>query len=324
MKKITLFFICLFISVSMFAQQLTTNDVHKVASNFNSVKNTKSNDTILYGPVFYTAQTCIDTLDAMQFVGGGYLTGNGSLGTGHALLECSQGFDNVSPTTTGLINGAIASIYKVSGTSGKIAAKVYTVNSSFKPVTALGTSDSIDISTLADGWNQQVDFTFITPVHVTGPFAVSILLPTTAGDTIFVAMTRPGCVNSAKDGYAYVDATGYNWLQYKYIMTQNSMGSFDLFISAAETITTGVNNNEPLNFSVNIYPIPANDNLNISSLNKISEIKVINTIGQTISDQKVANISSFNLNTSNFKAGIYFVQIVTEKGTVCKKITIEK
>ncbi len=71
-----------------------------------------------------------------------------------------------------------------------------------------------------------------------------------------------------------------------------------------------------------VYPNPANTHLNIDATSAIKEIRVFNYVGQLVDSKLVAD-SFYTLNTSTYKAGIYFVQVQTEKGISTKKVIIE-
>jgi serine protease len=71
-----------------------------------------------------------------------------------------------------------------------------------------------------------------------------------------------------------------------------------------------------------VYPNPVADILNINSNYKVSNVKVLNYIGQTIDNINVSGMD-VTINTSTYKSGIYFIQIETEKGISTQKIIIE-
>ena len=75
--------------------------------------------------------------------------------------------------------------------------------------------------------------------------------------------------------------------------------------------------------SVNVYPIPAKNILNISSTENISNIKIMNVFGQVIYTENI-NGNNTVINTSAYAEGIYFIQMQTAKGFVTKNITIQK
>lgn len=63
--------------------------------------------------------------------------------------------------------------------------------------------------------------------------------------------------------------------------------------------------------SVNIYPNPATDQLRIQSKTDISEIRVINAIGQTLLVKQI-DTNDYILNVSNMESGFYILQITSE------------
>ena len=81
-------------------------------------------------------------------------------------------------------------------------------------------------------------------------------------------------------------------------------------------------NGSSLTEEIVIYPNPANDILNINSNSNVSNIKVLNYLGQTIDNINV-NGMNVTINTSTYDAGIYFIQIETEKEISTQKIIIE-
>ncbi|MFH0864883.1 MAG: T9SS type A sorting domain-containing protein [Bacteroidota bacterium] len=316
MKKFTFFIAACILSAGLYAQQFSIKEVVTVPSNLN-LPGTKAIDT-LWAPVFYTADTCVNTL-VYYNIGTGYLTGNGTI-SGMAMTECSQAFDN---TISGNIVGAVAYLQNISGTSGTFTAKAYNVDGTKKPTTALATSTPVDMSTLIAGFNQ-VAFTFPTPPAVTANFAISVVYPTATNDTIAIFQTNESCVDPAKDEYAYLSITGLGWYSYKAIMAMQSppMGSFDLLILAVVSSTTEIENN-PLSATMNLYPNPVNDNVTIACLNNMNRVQVINCLGQTISDN-VTNGLIYNMNTSQLDNGVYLVQIQTGKGIITKKFTVNR
>ncbi len=71
---------------------------------------------------------------------------------------------------------------------------------------------------------------------------------------------------------------------------------------------------------VSIYPNPTSGVFTISAeANKITQIKITNTIGQQI--KTITNIETIDL--TNTPKGIYFVEIKTDKGTTNKKIILQ-
>lgn len=77
-----------------------------------------------------------------------------------------------------------------------------------------------------------------------------------------------------------------------------------------------LNNSEVKNpESINIYPNPVDNELNVVSENKIDTYEIYNSLGQKISFQNEVNEKEFNIDTRNFSDGIYFLKMVTEDKT---------
>ena len=87
-------------------------------------------------------------------------------------------------------------------------------------------------------------------------------------------------------------------------------------------LASGIENTATDN-SINIYPNPAKTQLNISSSVNIENIKVINAIGQQVINKKIDN-QFYLLNTSDFRYGVYFIQIETKGGIVTKKFVVSE
>jgi hypothetical protein len=69
---------------------------------------------------------------------------------------------------------------------------------------------------------------------------------------------------------------------------------------------------------VNVYPNPATEFVNIETNFEIKNLKVVNYVGQIVFDRDLDQMN-FQINTSNFGPGMYFVQIESTEGTVVTK-----
>jgi hypothetical protein len=75
--------------------------------------------------------------------------------------------------------------------------------------------------------------------------------------------------------------------------------------------------------TASLYPNPATDVVNIETNFEIKSIKVVNYVGQVVFNQNV-NQNDFQINTSNYGSGMYFVQIENNEGVVItKRLTIK-
>ena len=77
-----------------------------------------------------------------------------------------------------------------------------------------------------------------------------------------------------------------------------------------------------LSGEVVVYPNPATDVINIAFPSDISNVTIINYVGQSVYSSKV-NSSNVQINTNNFEAGIYIIRIQTCKGMEIQKIIIK-
>jgi len=81
----------------------------------------------------------------------------------------------------------------------------------------------------------------------------------------------------------------------------------------------GENHNIP---EISIYPNPANDMLKISSENMMSQVRIMNHLGQMVFNREMSG-TEFTMNISGFQSGVYFVEIMTETGKLTQKLVIE-
>ncbi|HZK09144.1 MAG TPA: T9SS type A sorting domain-containing protein [Bacteroidales bacterium] len=96
-------------------------------------------------------------------------------------------------------------------------------------------------------------------------------------------------------------------------------------ISAVEGLKAGVTaiNDLSTELTANLYPNPATDLVNINTNFVISNIKVINYVGQVIFENNPSQ-EDFQINTSNLVSGMYFVQIESNEGyVITKRLTIK-
>jgi hypothetical protein len=90
-----------------------------------------------------------------------------------------------------------------------------------------------------------------------------------------------------------------------------------LTINVLISVTVGINENGEKEFVV-VYPNPATDMLNINSNGEVTNVRLINTVGQVVFDQ-VTN----QINVSELESGVYFIQIDNKNGSTTQKILIQ-
>ena len=84
--------------------------------------------------------------------------------------------------------------------------------------------------------------------------------------------------------------------------------------------STGIWNNS--SSTINLYPNPANDILNISSSDHIKSLEVKDLLGRIVYSSLDINSKSISLNTSIFSNNIYLLSFLIKDELVIKKIII--
>lgn len=94
---------------------------------------------------------------------------------------------------------------------------------------------------------------------------------------------------------------------------KTSVGLFNLI-----DLSVDIEENEFENIS--IYPNPAKDFVKVTNgKSQMAKVKVYNCLGMMIEEIEV-NTNEIEINTSDYKAGIYFINIQTENGSVIEKV----
>ena len=101
---------------------------------------------------------------------------------------------------------------------------------------------------------------------------------------------------------------------------RSSLKNTTVSMNCDGSVGTGLNNYQLEN--LDIYPNPTLGKLNIASADKINTLSIINIIGKEI--LFVKDFSAKTIDLSSFKNGVYFINIITDKGTHIEKIIITK
>ena len=146
------------------------------------------------------------------------------------------------------------------------------------------------------------------------------------------AITSPATVNAGKKViFTATPAANYTvkeWTLNGTIIAGNTSNIDTLSNLAANAVVTVefkviVGINEVNENTVSIYPIPANDAVNVKMNTTIRQIGILSINGQQVSSSIVNNKEAV-LNTSELSNGIYFLRIETTNGITMKKIQISK
>jgi len=76
--------------------------------------------------------------------------------------------------------------------------------------------------------------------------------------------------------------------------------------------------------SIQIFPNPATEVVQVRSEFTINAIEVMNFLGQAVYTQEGVDARSTKINVSNLQAGVYFVKVTTDKGVRAAKITVTR
>ena len=83
----------------------------------------------------------------------------------------------------------------------------------------------------------------------------------------------------------------------------------------------GLNNNKLVNF--NVYPNPADQQVNIIANDAIQAISIVNIIGQTVVSLESLNTLKQTIDISTLSPGVYNIVLITENGSSTKRIVIK-
>jgi len=123
-----------------------------------------------------------------------------------------------------------------------------------------------------------------------------------------------GSINATKStNYNFIDPY-QNGISYYRIKVLAQDGTY--FYS--KIVKVNYNNNR----SIITYPNPVSNKLTIFGLQGKSYLRIINQLGQTLSEQKtIAN--SFSIDLSNYKSGVYTLSISDDLGRITTKKIIK-
>ncbi|MBP7497810.1 MAG: T9SS type A sorting domain-containing protein [Bacteroidales bacterium] len=279
-------------------------------------------DTIIIEPASFS-QTCADSLTSYIYTNDeGYITGKNVYGDQEFAQKYTSSYN-------GKIIAILAAVNSPSQ-SGTSSARIYSVASGTgEPGNTLGQSTAIDNSTITSAsW---VSYWFDNPftAPTTGMFA-SIILPTGSSDEFLIFTTKENCYSN--DDLAWVKAEDNTWAT----LTSFFEGglNLDLAIEVAIDMYTGFNSNknDATEKLYGNYPNPVNNNSTVIlyDLKRASNVSLtINDItGKQIYSQNLGNVEagkhSYELNTNDFGKGIYFLNLITDRGTSTNKMIINK
>lgn len=194
----------------------------------------------------------------------------------------------VDSCALGLSNPALKSVTTPTGPLPTVIA-TNTINVTFTQADVqFDASGSADYNTLSWDFGDGTSGTGVNPIHTY----------TANGSYTVVVTGTNGCGNS----------------QYSFVVVVSG-------ISIEETLIAQ---------SLNLYPNPNNGNFRVEfevENSKDVALRVMNMIGQIVYQRNTGKVSGSyreDINLSNQAAGVYNLQIITEDGTISRKVTIRK
>ncbi|MFH0866546.1 MAG: M43 family zinc metalloprotease [Bacteroidota bacterium] len=258
----------------------------------------------------------------------GYVSGNNSYGD----LAKADYFGSYAPYTT--LYGAYFWFVRAKdgGPTTDITFNVWNNGGTGgAPGTVIG-SATVPLSTIVSNVNSSLmtGVSFTTPITITGPFYVGVVLPTAsacaAGDTLALV------TNSDEDtspGTAWEQWSDNVWYNYNTSWDMDGAGNMlncqtGIFPIVC-TNPVGIPENASLE-SILIYPNPANDVLNINMANYGKadiKVEIYNAMGELVKSMN-NNSQTLQIDMSNEVSGIYYVTLTTSEGTLTRKVSLIK
>ncbi|MEI6899347.1 MAG: T9SS type A sorting domain-containing protein, partial [Bacteroidota bacterium] len=106
----------------------------------------------------------------------------------------------------------------------------------------------------------------------------------------------------------------------------SNITNLPVFESSSDTIMvsviSGINDND--SGEISLFPNPTDDWVQISSTINIRSVEIRNLMGQPVDKENAVETKKLRMNVSTLETGIYFVKIITDKGTRVVKMTVTR
>ena len=94
-------------------------------------------------------------------------------------------------------------------------------------------------------------------------------------------------------------------------------------VGVVKTIDAELNISEDTDVNITIYPNPAKDLVKLSVVSgQQSAVRIYNVLGMMV-DEIEMNSNEIEINVSEYKSGIYFINVETSNGNIIKKMIVE-
>lgn len=114
----------------------------------------------------------------------------------------------------------------------------------------------------------------------------------------------------------YINEFSGAWMNTTYPSEAQRISFIDLSVKALGVEAT------PSLANIRVYPNPANNKLSVKSPDEISEIRIINTIGQVVISKEM-NTKNHTLNISHLESGVYILQTVVDGHSRSIRFTVK-
>ena len=94
----------------------------------------------------------------------------------------------------------------------------------------------------------------------------------------------------------------------------------DITVTNATVVGNSI---DEINSEVSVYPIPANNVVNVNAISNISNVEIYSISGQKVGDF-TANGTTTSINTESLSNGMYLMKINTENGVINKKFSVAR
>ncbi len=234
-------------------------------------------------------------------------------GPGDMLIE--QAF-NANPMSWNVVT--LDSPVKIDGQDLWVGYWVSSTMNSFTPGVDAGPANpNGDWMASGPGWshlssNPDLNYNWNIRANVTGDPIVQWLSADVESGSLIQDETQ--------DVNVTIDATGLVSDTYmgKFLIRNNDPTNELAQVAITLGVTVGIDENGETEY-VAAYPNPASTVLHIQSNGNITNVRLINTIGQVV----YHNTQTSDIDISNLERGVYFVQVDTENGTTTQKILIQ-
>ena len=309
-----------------------------------TVSNFTNTDTLT---AYRRATAAASDVSCLQGSGkAGYITGSNCYGDKEKaeFISTAKYSSAVNPVITGVI--VLFFQYGNSGTdgTGNVSLNLYNGSSASSAPGSLIGSKTENLSTIAATTNTEgvsycgdpnlafgiplimpFKFTFASPIPApsSGGFFASVVLPTSANDTVAILDKRTGTSNTAWEKWS-----DNSWNSMK--VAWGNVRNYNLAIlPIIECGPAGYRTSTILSDAINIFPNPSTGNFNVVTTFATAQnidVKVYNILGQIIYSDKKKEMSTGNteINLSDQTSGIYFVELTAGQEKITKRILIDK